>query len=91
MASPPLAQSGVAHSGLSAADAAQRLRADGPNELPSQKPRTLLVIAREVLTEPMFLLLIGAAAIYIVLGDVREAAILASCVKAIACLRTQRC
>jgi P-type Ca2+ transporter type 2C len=78
MTAPILAQGSVVHGGLSTAEAAQRLRTDGANELPSEKPRTLLAIAREVLTEPMFLLLIGAAAIYIVLGDVREAVILAS-------------
>jgi P-type Ca2+ transporter type 2C len=64
--------------GLSAAEAARRLAADGPNELPGHKPRTLLAIAREVLTEPMFLLLIAASSIYIVLGELREALILAS-------------
>jgi P-type Ca2+ transporter type 2C len=64
--------------GLTAAEAALRLAADGPNELPGQKPRTLLVIASDVLTEPMFLLLITAAAIYIALGDLREALILTS-------------
>jgi P-type Ca2+ transporter type 2C len=64
--------------GLTADEAQARLRADGPNELPSQKPRNLLAITREVLTEPMFLLLIAAAAIYVVLGDKREALILAA-------------
>jgi P-type Ca2+ transporter type 2C len=74
----PSPTSDDAHHGLSATEAAQRLAADGPNELPSHKPRTLLAIAREVLTEPMFLLLIAAATIYVVLGDLREALILAS-------------
>ena len=32
----------------------------------------------EVLREPMFLLLLAAAAIYLVLGDVREALVLAA-------------
>ncbi len=63
---------------LSNAEAARRLSADGPNELPGQGPRSLAGIAREVLTEPMFLLLIAAASIYVVLGDVREATILAA-------------
>jgi len=67
-----------AQRGLSAAEAARRLAADGPNELPGHKPRTLLAIGREVLTEPMFLLLIAASSIYIVLGELREALILAS-------------
>jgi P-type Ca2+ transporter type 2C len=64
--------------GLSAAEAARRLNADGPNELPGYRPRNLLAIVREVLSEPMFMLLIAAAAIYIVLGDTREALVLAA-------------
>lgn len=64
--------------GLTSAEAAQRLAVDGPNELPDHGPRSLAGIAREVLTEPMFLLLLGAAAIYVVLGDMREAIVLAS-------------
>ena len=40
----------------------------------------MLAIVVEVLREPMFLLLIAAAAIYVVLGDVREALVLAASV-----------
>ena len=65
-----------AGSGLSGGEAAARLAADGWNELPSSRPRSLLAIAWQVLREPMFLLLIGASAIYLVLGDVREAVVL---------------
>ncbi len=65
-----------AGSGLSAGEAAARLEADGWNELPSSRPRSVVAIAWQVLREPMFLLLIGASAIYLVLGDVREAAVL---------------
>jgi Ca2+-transporting ATPase len=72
---PPLSLDRTA--GLSASEAARRLRANGPNELPSQRPRHLPAIVREVLSEPMFLLLIAAAAVYVVLGDVREALVLA--------------
>jgi Ca2+-transporting ATPase len=50
--------------------------ADGYNELPSAKPRTLLVIAWDVLREPMLLLLVAAGSIYLVLGDVEEAMLL---------------
>ena len=53
-----------------------RLARDGYNELPSAKPRSLWAIAWEVVREPMFLLLIGASAIYLVLGDIREALVL---------------
>jgi Ca2+-transporting ATPase len=74
----PRSTSSDAQSGITAAEAALRLAADGPNEIPSQKPRTFLAVATDVLTEPMFLLLIAAAAIYVVLGDLREALILAS-------------
>ncbi|MDY6946201.1 MAG: cation-transporting P-type ATPase, partial [Pseudomonadota bacterium] len=68
----------AAQAGLTSAEAAQRLLRDGPNELPGQGPRSLARIAGEVVTEPMFLLLIAAAAIYVMLGDVREATILAA-------------
>lgn len=70
--------SAAQQSGLTSAEAARRLLRDGPNELPGQGPRSLARIAGEVVTEPMFLLLIAAAAIYIALGDVREATILAA-------------
>jgi Ca2+-transporting ATPase len=69
----------VAARGLTAREAAARLAADGYNELPSAGPRRPWAIAWEVVREPMFLLLIGAAVIYLVLGDRREAlALLAS-------------
>ncbi len=61
---------------LSAQEAAARLTRDGPNELPSARPKSLFSIAREVLREPMFLLLLAAATIYFVLGDLREALVL---------------
>ena len=64
------------NAGLSQADAARRLARDGPNELPGEGPRGLLLIVREVVTEPMFLLLIAAAGIYVALGDLREALVL---------------
>ncbi len=69
---------GMNHSqqGLSAAEAAARLAAEGPNLLPGATRRGTLSIALEVLREPMFLLLVAAAAIYMLLGDVREALVL---------------
>jgi magnesium-transporting ATPase (P-type) len=70
---------GTAAGALTSREAAARLARDGYNELPSAKPRTPWAIAWEVVREPMFLLLIGAAAIYLALGDRREAlALLAS-------------
>src|SRR5262245_35205343 len=59
--------------GLSEAEAAARLKQDGPNELPSAKPPSAFRTALEVLREPMFLLLIGAAGVYVLLGDPKEA------------------
>ena len=66
--------------GLSAAEAAARLAAEGPNALPQQAGRATLAIALEVLREPMFTLLVAAAAIYVVLGDLAEALVLAASV-----------
>lgn len=62
--------------GLGDAEARQRLAQDGPNELPMSKPRSVLRLAREVVCEPMFLLLVACGAIYMVLGDRREALML---------------
>ncbi|SFN06605.1 Ca2+-transporting ATPase [Formivibrio citricus] len=63
-------------SGLSAAEAAARRAAEGPNELGTEQKRTLQAIAVEVAREPMFLLLLGAGAIYAAMGDIHEAMIL---------------
>jgi Ca2+-transporting ATPase len=68
----------AAMSGLTAAEAAERRRRDGPNELPGQGPRSLARVARDVVVEPMFLLLVAASAVYVALGNLREAAILAA-------------
>jgi Ca2+-transporting ATPase len=62
--------------GLSDQEAAARLRTEGANELPSAKPRGLLAIAWEVVSEPMLLLLVGAGAIYLVLGELRDSVVL---------------
>ena len=62
--------------GLPSSIAAQRLVEDGPNELGTDQRRTLIDIACEVVREPMFLLLLGAGAIYLVMGDTHEAMIL---------------
>jgi len=44
----------------------------GFNEMPTSADRSILRIAFETMREPMFLLLIGAAALYLVLGDLGE-------------------
>ena len=63
--------------GLSSEEAKRRLAAEGPNTLPDAGRRGTLGIALEVVREPMFLLLVAGALIYLLLGDVREAAVLA--------------
>ncbi|MHB1232717.1 MAG: cation-translocating P-type ATPase [Burkholderiales bacterium] len=62
--------------GLTAAQAHARLLAEGYNELPADRPRGTATLIFEVLREPMFLLLISAGAIYLALGDAREALML---------------
>lgn len=62
--------------GLGESEAQARLAAEGPNELPQPDRRTALRIVLEVLREPMFALLIGGGAIYLLLGDIKEALIL---------------
>ncbi len=62
--------------GLSHAEAARRLEAEGPNALPAAQRRNALAITLGVLREPMFLLLVAGALIYFLLGDVREALVL---------------
>jgi len=64
--------------GISSAEAAQRLAADGPNELPAARRRNLLQQAVDVLREPMLLLLLGAGTINFVLSEPLEGAILMS-------------
>lgn len=62
--------------GLSAAQAAQALQDDGPNELAGEQHRGLLTIARETLSDPMFALLLAAGVLYLALGDLQEGLIL---------------
>jgi Ca2+-transporting ATPase len=63
--------------GLSEAAATERFRTEGPNELPTAKPKNILEIGVEILREPMLLLLIAASTVYLVLGNVKEAIALA--------------
>jgi len=62
--------------GLTAATAAERLKQDGFNELPSPDTRGFLRILGEVIREPMFALLIGGGLVYLLLGDRIEALLL---------------
>ncbi len=69
-------QSPRSGSGLDAAEAARRLREEGPNELPRDRAPSLIGTLGEVLREPMLLLLLAAAAIYLALGDRVEALVM---------------
>jgi len=62
--------------GLSEATAAERLRHEGFNELPTARPRNLAALAWNVVREPMFLLLVACGVIYLILGDTGEALML---------------
>ena len=65
-----------ASGGLSSAEARRRLMHDGPNELPAARRRGALGLLRDVVLEPMFLLLVACGAIYLALGDPHEASML---------------
>jgi Ca2+-transporting ATPase len=67
---------GAGLGGLSGEEAARRLAEEGPNELPASRPRGALRLLRDVISEPMFLLLVACGGIYMVLGDEREALML---------------
>jgi Ca2+-transporting ATPase len=62
--------------GLSAREAAERLRTEGANALPELERRTALRIIVEVVREPMFALLLGAGVLYLLLGSRGEALVL---------------
>ena len=62
--------------GLSAAEAARRLQAEGFNELPQAGARSIVRLIADVLQEPMLLLLLAGAGIYLALGDLAEALLL---------------
>jgi len=74
---PDLSENSNSLAGLSSAQARARLDQEGYNELPSTRRRSTLAIALGVAQEPMFLLLIASVTIYLALGDLREAIILA--------------
>jgi Ca2+-transporting ATPase len=62
--------------GLPSAIAIARLKQDGYNELPSARSRSLLIIAWDIIQDPIFLLLVSGGVIYWALGDLQEALIL---------------
>src|SRR6266568_7540086 len=64
---------GLAVQGLSEAESSARLAADGPNELALDRKGGLLATVWAVVKEPMLLLLLGAGAVYLLLGSLEEA------------------
>ncbi|MEP7353540.1 MAG: HAD-IC family P-type ATPase, partial [Acidobacteriota bacterium] len=66
--------------GLTTQQASEQRKTCGYNELPTSKPRTIFQIAGNLMREPMLLLLVGCAAVYLLLGDAKEAAVLGALV-----------
>lgn len=62
--------------GLSNTEADSRLKQFGYNEISRDKSRSKWKIGIEIIKEPMFLLLISCAIIYIIVGDYREGSVL---------------
>jgi Ca2+-transporting ATPase len=58
--------------GLARREAERRLAQFGPNIVAARPRKGLLRIARQTLREPMFLLLLAAAALYLLFGDLAE-------------------
>ena len=65
-----------AETGLSVAEAAKRLSAEGPNALPQARRRGFLALVLGVMKEPMLALLIAGGVVYLLLGNREEALIL---------------
>ena len=65
------------HCGLSSSEAAARLKVFGPNELPNPDRRNFARIVFDVVRQPMFALLLGGGAVYLLLGEPIDAAVLA--------------
>ena len=74
-ASPPLVES-TASRGLTSAQAAQRLRQDGPNELGSEGRRGPLAVLLGQFASPLVLILVAASVVSIVVGEDAEAGII---------------
>lgn len=62
--------------GLSDAEAAERLKKDGHNELRSKPPKTILQMLYSQLIDPMVLILVGAAVCSAVLREWTEAGVI---------------
>ena len=66
--------------GISTQEAKDCFLKEDPNELSSSRPRTLWRIAWETAKEPMFLLLVSCATLYLVLGNLQESLMLGAAV-----------
>ena len=62
--------------GLSAREAAARLAADGPNAVPAPAPRRLVARVGRQLADPLVALLIAAAIVTTILGDLPDTAVI---------------
>src|SRR5688500_1286402 len=58
--------------GLTQAEAARKLQEEGPNELPVTHGRSLIHIVSDTMRVPMLMLLVAAAVLYIVHGNLGE-------------------
>jgi len=76
MALDPSSPAAVTATGLTATEAAARLAAEGPNELPPGRDRGWLAQIAGVLREPMILLLLGAGLVHLLLAEPLDAGLL---------------
>jgi len=81
-----LATADTALDGLDNDTAARRLAQDGPNRLPDGGGRRWRRIAVDTVREPMYLLLAGAAILYLMLGEPREGGFLVGMVGLLLCM-----
>ncbi|SDP55053.1 Ca2+-transporting ATPase [Phyllobacterium sp. YR620] len=65
------------HAGLTSVEAKRQLEKYGPNTMLEYASRSVFTIAREILSEPMLLLLVVAATLYLLIGDFAEGLLLA--------------
>ena len=72
--------------GLSQAEAKQRLLRDGPNALPGKTRRNFFRRLWDLLRQPMFALLVAATFLYVALGELLESLTLATFVLAVLAL-----
>jgi Ca2+-transporting ATPase len=73
---PPSTLDLAGFTGLTESEALRRLTSEGANELPSREQRGVWAIAWEVVHEPMFLMLVAAGALYLVMGEPKDALML---------------